>query len=223
MIQDGINVINTVLIDTANPTNKGGWFPEYNNNILGKDFGSTSIGHTTDLGKVSPHRITYKKKSGDDAIKSLIDDLIKVVGQNAVVLDGLSKGGQMHDSTFYVAKIVNKTLRLTRRRIVDGYTCDVCGCHMYANGKFDHLTRGQCKIEEPEGYTHSIYAGAPLTVLSKVKSLQFKLVPCQYQLYVPDWVVEAWNIYSKGDSAFAGMPFDEFLTKMSPSEDSSSK
>ena len=100
--------------------------------------------------------------------------------------------------------------------ITDIVKCNICGTTIKIENLKKHQARIICKDRGQENQLMaSGMVSAPEKVYNLVVAGKFpgELVPVEYRVYVPRWVIDAFNVYTK-NNGFAGMKLEDYLNKM---------
>lgn len=107
----------------------------------------------------------------------------------------------------------------------DVVQCTKCGETIGSKSLASHQQRDTCKDKtrrkeiESSGY-HQVAKGTKVYNMAKRGVVPNELVPTDYDVFVPKWVVNAAEMYEKGGTKYAGLSLDQFVQKMEPKDGS---
>ncbi len=120
-----------------------------------------------------------------------------------------SSAGGPHDT--WVGRVLWKNLK---------EVCDRCGAEVNPDRIPKHKKTVQCaeasKIREVEARGFKFTSDQSIIRAIKAGLITGEMVPVEYRIFAPVWVIQAAELYAKNPNGYAGMPFDEFIMSMKP-------
>lgn len=181
---------------------------------------------------LSSNRFQYlitRKRHTDDLSETVVQRIRCIMEQNEYAIHAISKGKFKYGdhcivNGLFKTYIKDDPLEMKDSHMfkimqnVQGAICPKCGGAMNANDVVGHTSHPGCdltaahKAAEAKGYFHLQDARSALAV--RKAGIDSMLVPHHMNIYVPKWVHDAVETYTKREASFADLSLEEYLQKM---------